>query len=75
MSGRDASRIKSLFQTLDQTHRLILMLFYVDRLTPAEIGAVLDLTETQVGHIIDRSRECARRAISPAPLTAAATVA
>jgi len=71
MSGRDAGRLKSLFQTLDQTHRLILMLFYVDRLTPMEISAVLDLTETQVCHIIDRSRECARRAISPTPLTTA----
>lgn len=67
MSGKEAVRLKTLISTLDKTHRLILMLFYVDRLTPTEIGVVLDLPEPHIQDILDTVRCRARDQVAADP--------
>ena len=48
MNGTDARFVKELAATLDRTERHILMLRYVEELTPIEIAAVLELSEQAV---------------------------
>lgn len=50
---------------LTQPERLLLILWYAERMTPLEISAVLDMTRTQVQHmhdrVVDKLRALARR--------------
>lgn len=45
MNGKDARFVTELAATFDRTERYILMLHYAEELTPAEIAAVLELSE------------------------------
>lgn len=52
MSGKDAGRMRAFMDTLNRTERLILLLFYADQLSQAEISQVLDLPESRVSSML-----------------------
>lgn len=70
MGGKDAAS-KEFGRALSQTERYVLMLFYADGLTPAEIELVLDLPEHQVLATLDRMRGLARALLDRRNPTAA----
>jgi len=67
MTGKDAVQLRGFFRAQDRTNRLILLLHYVDRLTPAEIGSVLRLSEIQVTESLSKLQNVARRVLEPQP--------
>ena len=48
MPGTDIRNVKPLLEKLDRIERHVLMLYYGEELTPAEIGLVLELPEARV---------------------------
>jgi DNA-directed RNA polymerase specialized sigma24 family protein len=65
MSGKDAGRMRAFMSTLGRTERLILLLFYADQLSEAEIGLVLDLPESRVNKMLGSLKRQASAAIKP----------
>ncbi|MHC5001608.1 MAG: hypothetical protein ACYTJ0_00650 [Planctomycetota bacterium] len=49
---------------MNRTERQLLMLFYAEELTTAEIGVVLDLAETQVRNMLESLQQRARAVLS-----------
>jgi DNA-directed RNA polymerase specialized sigma24 family protein len=74
MNGTDAGALRAVVSTLNRTTRSILMLFYADELTAAEIGLVLDLPESEVLATLDRLRKLACATLGGPRPTAAAGV-
>ncbi|HRP63152.1 MAG TPA: sigma factor-like helix-turn-helix DNA-binding protein [Phycisphaerales bacterium] len=58
MNGKDARFVMELAATFDRVERYILMLHYAEELTPAEIAAVLEISEDTV---IDKLGSIRRR--------------
>jgi len=52
MNGKDAGRMRAFMGTLGRTERLILLLFYADQLSEAEIGMVLDMPQSRVSSML-----------------------
>ena len=48
MDGMDATRLHTVVDSLGKTDRLILMLYYAERLSVEEIAHVLDLSQPEV---------------------------
>lgn len=65
--GATAARegLRALVQSMDSTTRLILMLHYVDRLTPSEIAAATDVDSDHVRHVLSHIRDHALLAMQP----------
>lgn len=57
MGAKDRDSLKTFVKSLDQTERHVLLMHYVDRLSPREISRVLELAMEQVVHMIARLRE------------------
>lgn len=55
--------MRTFMSTLNQTERLILLLFYADQLSQTEIGLVLDLPESKVSTMLGSLKEQALDAI------------
>ena len=53
MIGKDAVQLRHFFQQLTYRDRYILLLFYADGLTPAEIGLVLERSAQRVESRLD----------------------
>ncbi len=49
--------MRAFMSTLNRTERLILLLFYADQLSQAEISLVLDLPESRVNSMLDSLKE------------------
>lgn len=58
MLSKDAVPLDELVHLLDRTERLLITFHYVERLTPAEIELVLDLSPNRV---LDMLRDIRRR--------------
>ena len=52
MNGKEAADINGFADSLNQTEKHVLALYYADRLTLAEIAQVLNLTSERVGEIL-----------------------
>ena len=52
MNSKDAVRMRAFMSTLGRTERLILLLFYADQLSQAEISLVLDMPESRVSSML-----------------------
>lgn len=52
MNSKDAVRMRAFMNTLGRTERLILLLFYADQLSQAEISLVLDMPESRVNTLL-----------------------
>ncbi len=63
MNGKDAGRMRAFMSTLDRTERLILLLFYADQLSEAEIGLVLDLPQSKVNTMLGTLKRQATEAM------------
>ena len=63
MRGTDTEFVSSFARALTRTERQLLMLFYAERLTTAEIGLVLNLAEPRVKSMLDAIAERARTAL------------
>lgn len=78
--GATAARegLRSFVQSMDSSTRLILLMHYVDRLTPAEIAAAMEVDSDHVRHVLSHIRDHAMLAMQPkvpAPVHINATVA
>lgn len=60
-------RVRQYVCGLEQTDRYIALLFYADRLSPIEIGMVLDLPTTTVATRLDAIREAISRVMARTP--------
>ena len=60
MPGTDTRLSNTFVRALSRTERQLLMLFYAEELTTAEIGVVLDLAEAQVRNMLDSLQQRAR---------------
>ena len=63
MPGTETRLSNSFVRALSRTERQLLMLFYAEELTTAEIGVVLDLAESQVSATLDLLRQRARKVL------------
>ena len=63
MSGTDAMRMKQCVTGLERTERYVVLMYFADDLTPAEIGEVLDVSLGRVADILDAFRQTAADAI------------
>lgn len=52
MNGKEATDVNGFAESLNQTEKHVLALYYADQLTLAEIAAVLNLTTERVGEIL-----------------------
>jgi DNA-directed RNA polymerase specialized sigma24 family protein len=68
MTGTDASCLKACVEGLDQTARYVVLMFFADDLTPAEIGLVLDIPLTHVQNTLSSFRESATQLLKAAAL-------
>ncbi len=64
MSSTDATRIKMCLSALERIERYVVLMFFADELTPAEIGVVLDVSLGKVTDIIARFRETVARVLT-----------
>lgn len=63
MNGKDAGRMRAFMSTLGRTERLILLLFYADQLSQAEISLVLDMPESRVSSMLGALKQQALTAM------------
>ena len=63
MRGTTTDFATSFSRALSRTERQLLMLFYAERLTTAEIGLVLDLAEPKVRTMLEAIAARARAAL------------
>ena len=63
MQGKEASFVKRFKHTLSQTERYVLSLRYCDRMTPQEIGLVLDMSTSTIDDVLLDLRERARTTV------------
>ena len=56
--------IDTFAEALNRTERQLIMLFYAERLTPAEIGLVLRMGEGRVNAMLEDIQHRARRALT-----------
>ena len=61
MDRRDAQSVRRCLASLDQTERYVVLMFFADELTPAEIGVVLDLPPIRVTDILETFRQTVAR--------------
>lgn len=64
MSSKDANEVKQCLSTLDRIERYVVLMFFADDLTPAEIGLVLDVSLSRVNRIIDSFRQAVARVLT-----------
>ncbi|MEO0514694.1 MAG: sigma factor-like helix-turn-helix DNA-binding protein [Planctomycetota bacterium] len=64
MSSTEATRIKQCLGALERIERYVVLMFFADELTPAEIGIVLDVSLRKVTDILDRFRETVARVLT-----------
>jgi RNA polymerase sigma factor for flagellar operon FliA len=64
MPGTETRLSNTFVRALNRTERQLLMLFYAEELTTAEIGVVLDLAETQVRNMLESLQQRARAVLS-----------
>ena len=57
MSSTDAMQVKQCLGALDRTERYVVLMYFADELTPAEIGLVLDVSLARVMAILDQFRQ------------------
>ncbi|MBB6430711.1 sigma factor-like helix-turn-helix DNA-binding protein [Algisphaera agarilytica] len=57
MSSTEAACVKKCLNALERIERYVVLMFFADELTPAEIGVVLDVSLRRVTDILDRFRE------------------
>ena len=57
MSSTEATRVKKCLSALERIERYVVLMFFADELTPAEIGIVLNVSLQRVTDILDRFRE------------------
>ena len=63
MAGTDTQFVMSFVKALSRIERQLLMLYYAERLTPAEIGLVLNIAEARVTAMLDDLVERVRAAL------------
>ena len=63
MQGTETRLSNSFVRALSRTERQLLMLFYAEELTTAEIGVVLDLAESQVRTMLETLQQRAKRVL------------
>ncbi|MEM8738012.1 MAG: hypothetical protein AAGG38_05985 [Planctomycetota bacterium] len=64
MSGTDAARVRECLTTLERTERYVVLMFFADDLTPAEIGLVLDVSLAWVTGVLDSFRQAVARVLT-----------
>ncbi len=68
MTSEEAKRITKEIEALPERSRLALALRFYEALRPAEIGAILDLSETEARELlVEASRRVIERLQSPEP--------
>ncbi|MEM1109840.1 MAG: sigma factor-like helix-turn-helix DNA-binding protein [Planctomycetota bacterium] len=65
MSSKDAARVKECLGALERTERYVVLLFFADELTPAEIGVVLNVSLGRVTNILETFRQTVARVLTP----------
>ena len=65
MSSKEATRVKQCLGALERIERYVVLMFFADDLTPAEIGVVLDVSLKRVTDILDRFREAVAKVLTP----------
>jgi DNA-directed RNA polymerase specialized sigma subunit len=60
MSGTEATKLKGFVHRLPRTERLVLILYYAEKLTTREISLVLDVSEQRVMQILGALQTQAR---------------
>ena len=68
MPGTDIRNVKPMVEQLDRVQRHVLMLYYAEELTPAEIGLVLEIPESTVITTLQELQARAQDALSVAPV-------
>jgi len=63
MIGKEAASRASFLESLSRCQRLVLMMHFGDQLSPADIAAILELSEVRVTEIILDLREQAGRTL------------
>ena len=66
MDSREAQSVRTCLAELDQTERYVVLMFFADELTAAEIGLVLDLPAPRVTDILDAFRQMVGRLLEKA---------
>jgi len=56
MSSTEATRVKQCLGALERIERYVVLMFFADELTPAEIGVVLNVSLNKVTDILERFR-------------------
>lgn len=64
MTSTDATRVRECLTSLERIERYVVLMFYADDLTPAEIGVVLNVSLARVTRIIDAFRETVAKVLS-----------
>ncbi|MEM9883038.1 MAG: hypothetical protein AAF800_08995 [Planctomycetota bacterium] len=57
MSCTDADRVRACLSDLGRTDRYVVLMYFADELTPAEIGLVLDVPLCRVNQVLDTFRQ------------------
>ena len=68
MPRTDIRNVKPMVEQLDRVQRHVLMLYYAEELTPAEIGLVLEIPESTVITTLQELQARAQDALSVAPV-------
>lgn len=74
-NSKDADRLRGVVSALEQTERLIVLLFYADDLTTREISMVLDVSMPRVESTLTAVREQMRQALQSGTAAPAAAKA
>ncbi|MEM6459146.1 MAG: sigma factor-like helix-turn-helix DNA-binding protein [Planctomycetota bacterium] len=64
MSRTDADRVRGCLGDLERTDRYVVLMYFADELTPAEIGLVLDVSLRRVNRVIDTFRQSVAAALT-----------
>lgn len=64
MNSTDATQVKLCLSVLERTERYVVLMFFADELTPAEIGIVLNVSLRKVTAIIDGFRDAVARVLT-----------
>ncbi len=64
MSGTEAMRVRECLGGLERIDRYVVLMYFADELTPAEIGLVLDIPSSRVTRTLENFRDKVSRTLT-----------